>query len=174
MSGTFVSVSDLLPRFAIAVLEKREDPVGTAFKNGSSRHSIAKSPRLRSSSAFWTLYANKIESDGTVCLRRPPSSSSLSSDGCRTTPAADDRDGHEAPELPGKSPSQKKPLARSLEPGALTSQLHGLDLGHKATGIAAQERRHDAEDGVTAAADVQDVVAVGGLRRGVRLQVDAN
>ena len=53
-------------------------------------------------------------------------------------------------------------------------QLDGLDLGHEAAGVAAQERRHDAEHGVTEAADVQDVFPLRSLRRCVRLQVDAD
>ena len=38
-------------------------------------------------------------------------------------------------------------------PGRL--QLDGLDFSHETAGVAAQERRHDAEHGGTEAADVQ-------------------
>jgi len=53
-------------------------------------------------------------------------------------------------------------------------QLDGFDFGHEPAGVAAQERGHNAEHGVTEAADVQDVFPLRSLRRCVRLQVDAH
>ena len=54
-------------------------------------------------------------------------------------------------------------------PGVLWLQLDRLDFGDKPAGVPAEERGHDVEHGVIEAADVQDVAAVRGLRRVVRL-----
>ncbi len=46
---------------------------------------------------------------------------------------------------------------RSHEPGAFFFRLHPLDLGHEPADGVGQEGGHDAEHGVTEAADVHDV-----------------
>ena len=53
-------------------------------------------------------------------------------------------------------------------------QFDRLNLRDEAVGVVGEESRDDAENGVTEAADVQDVVTVRGLRRRGRLQVDAD
>ena len=53
-------------------------------------------------------------------------------------------------------------------------QRDRFDFRDEAGGVVVQERGDHAEHGVTEAADVQDVTPLRGLRRRVRLQVDAD
>jgi len=58
--------------------------------------------------------------------------------------------------------------------GAFRLHLDRLDFGEEPAGVLGEEGGHDAEHGVTEAADVQHVAPIRGLGRGVRLQVDAD
>ena len=53
---------------------------------------------------------------------------------------------------------QTPPVQRGLDAGAFSLQLDCLDLGYEPAAIVGQEYRHNTEDGVNEAAEVQDVV----------------
>ena len=69
-------------------------------------------------------------------------------------------------------PKQRRPRPRALNRGRSHSQLDLLDLGHEPAGVVGQEGDHDAEHGVTEAANVQDVGPLRGLGGSVWLDVE--
>ena len=63
----------------------------------------------------------------------------------------------------GNTAQTRTPPAQSLRPGASRLQLDRLDFGDEPSGVVTQVRGDHVEHGVTEAADVQDVGALGRL-----------
>ena len=69
---------------------------------------------------------------------------------------------------------RKTPPTQFLRPEASSLQFDRLHLCNEPSGITAQVRGNHVENGVTEAADVQDVGTLGCLCRSVGLDVDAD